>query len=187
MKRSTKWVAALAVVGILLPAGPALAEERTCRGTIGGGHGRQPARPAGRDVHAQRHTREGTVKVERAATLRARGVRVIGNVQAENARNVRGPRWLDGRRQRPDRPGRRRDGSSGAASKATSCSTSNREPSLANSNRVGGSLQAFQNTGGVTISEQPIDGNLQCKENEPPPTGGGNIVQGNKEDQCASL
>jgi hypothetical protein len=32
-----------------------------------------------------------------------------------------------------------------------------------------------------------IDGNLQCKENVPAPTGGANVVQGNKEDQCARL
>jgi hypothetical protein len=54
-------------------------------------------------------------------------------------------------------------------------------------NVVGGNVQAFQNTGGVEIANNRIDGNLQCKENRPRPTGGGNIVQGNKENQCASL
>ena len=52
---------------------------------------------------------------------------------------------------------------------------------------VGGSVQVFQNSGGVAISRNRIDGNLQCKENSPAPTGGGNVVQGNKEDQCARL
>jgi hypothetical protein len=37
------------------------------------------------------------------------------------------------------------------------------------------------------ISQNRIDGNLQCKENNPAPTGGGNVVQGNKEDQCKRL
>jgi hypothetical protein len=32
-----------------------------------------------------------------------------------------------------------------------------------------------------------VNGNLQYKENSPPPVGGNNIVQGNKEEQCASL
>jgi hypothetical protein len=41
-------------------------------------------------------------------------------------------------------------------------------------------LQAFKNTGGVSITRNVIDGNLQCKENRPPPTGGGNIVDGKK-------
>ncbi|MBW4556972.1 MAG: hypothetical protein KME59_13680 [Trichormus sp. ATA11-4-KO1] len=49
------------------------------------------------------------------------------------------------------------------------------------------SYSAFQNTGGLTIKNNRIDGNLQCKENRPAPTGGGNIVQGNKEDQCSRL
>jgi len=48
-------------------------------------------------------------------------------------------------------------------------------------------VQAFQNRGGVTISRNRIDGNLQCKANRPAPRGGGNIVGGNKEDQCARL
>jgi hypothetical protein len=42
----------------------------------------------------------------------------------------------------------------------------------------------FQNTGGVEIRRNVIDGNLQCKENQPAPVGGGNVVGGNKEDQC---
>jgi len=54
-------------------------------------------------------------------------------------------------------------------------------------NTIGGNLQAFQNTGGVSIISNNIDGNLQCKENQPAPTGGGNIVQGNMEDQCANF
>jgi hypothetical protein len=48
-------------------------------------------------------------------------------------------------------------------------------------------VQAFQNTGGVTVARNRIDGNLQCKENSPRPTGGNNVVQGNKEDQCRAL
>jgi hypothetical protein len=58
---------------------------------------------------------------------------------------------------------------------------------VANRNRIGGNLQAFQNDGGVRINNNRIDGNLQCKENVPTPTGGGNQVGGNKEDQCEGL
>jgi hypothetical protein len=53
--------------------------------------------------------------------------------------------------------------------------------------RVDGSLQVFGNTGGVTISDNSIGGNLQCKDNSPAPGGGGNLVQGNAEDQCENL
>jgi hypothetical protein len=54
-------------------------------------------------------------------------------------------------------------------------------------NDVNGSVQVMQNVGGVEISKNIIDGNLQCKENVPPPTGGGNDVQGNAEDECETL
>jgi len=54
----------------------------------------------------------------------------------------------------------------------------------ANFNRVGGNIQVFKNRGGAVIRKNRVDGNLQCKENRPRPTGGGNIVQGDKEDQC---
>src|SRR5690606_9877464 len=51
----------------------------------------------------------------------------------------------------------------------------------------GADVQAFSNTGGVVIADNSIDGNLQCKSNVPAPAGGNNVVQGNKEDQCADL
>jgi hypothetical protein len=45
----------------------------------------------------------------------------------------------------------------------------------------------MENSGGVTIAGNVVNGNLQCKENEPEPVGGGNRVGGNKEDQCEDL
>lgn len=52
---------------------------------------------------------------------------------------------------------------------------------------VNGDVQPFDNRGGVTITDNFIEGNLQCKGNDPAPSGGGNIVHGNAEDQCAGL
>jgi hypothetical protein len=86
----------------------------------------------------------GTIQVAANAVLTARRIVVIGNVQAENARQVN---ILD------------------------NC----------------GNLQVVQNSGSVEIQYNTIDGNLQCKENSPAPTGGANRVGGNKEDQCARL
>jgi hypothetical protein len=63
----------------------------------------------------------------------------------------------------------------------------NRGPLAIRDNVVGGNVQGFQNRGGLEISRNRIDGNLQCKENSPRPVGGGNVVQDNKEDQCARL
>jgi hypothetical protein len=54
-------------------------------------------------------------------------------------------------------------------------------------NVIDSDLQTFQNKGGVWIARNRVDGNLQCKANRPRPRGFGNIVQGNKEDQCARL
>ena len=53
-------------------------------------------------------------------------------------------------------------------------------------NVVGSDVQLFDNRGAYVASNR-VDGNLQCKGNVPAPTGGSNVVQGNKEDQCRSL
>ncbi len=57
---------------------------------------------------------------------------------------------------------------------------------LADGNRIGGSLQAVGNRGGLALFDNQMNGNLQCKENQPAPTGSGNVVA-SKEDQCAGL
>ena len=52
--------------------------------------------------------------------------------------------------------------------------------------RVGGSMQIVQGRR-AALRRNRVDGNLQCKENSPRPTGGGNVVEGSKEDQCRRL
>jgi len=187
MKRSTRW-AAVAVLGgaLLLPAGPAAAEERVCRGSIGARTVDNLRVPQGATCTLNGTYVKGTVKVQRAATLKAYGIRVVGNIQAENARNVvvRGRSRIGGSVQIVQggaaRIVRNRINGDILFDDQARALTANR-------NRIGGNLQAFQNTGGVTIRNNRINGNLQCKENVPRPTGGGNVVQGNKEDQCANL
>jgi hypothetical protein len=164
----------------------AAAEERTCRGTIGAITLDNIRVPQGASCTLNGTQAKGTVKVERSATLRANNVRVVGNVQGENARRV-------------DVVGGSRVGGSvqvvqgGAATVADSFITqdilydANASLVRALRSRVGGNVQAFQNRGGVQIANNVINGNLQCKENRPAPTGGGNRVGGNKEDQCARL
>jgi len=51
---------------------------------------------------------------------------------------------------------------------------------------IGSDLQLFKNSGGATLTDNTIRQNMQCKENQPAPTGGGNVA-GNKEDQCSRL
>ncbi|MGH2589599.1 MAG: hypothetical protein ACRDGW_02240 [Actinomycetota bacterium] len=187
MRRSMRWVLVLAMGGaLLLPAGPASAEERVCRNSIGAVTVDNLRVPQGAECTLNGTFVEGTIKVERDATLRASGVRVIGNVQAENARRVVV-------RARSSVGGSVQIVQGGSAKIVHSKITGDilfddQDRALAaNSNRIGGNLQAFQNTGGVTINDNRIDGNLQCKENVPAPSGGGNVVDGSKEDQCERL
>ena len=57
---------------------------------------------------------------------------------------------------------------------------------VASANRVGGSLQAMANRGGLTLTGNRMVGNLQCKDNLPAPVGGGNVAS-QKQDQCRAL
>jgi hypothetical protein len=184
--RSSVTTAALAALAGLALAAPAAAEETTCRGTIGAATVDNLRVPQGATCTLNRTLVKGTVKVERAATLHARGVRVIGNVQGENARAVN---VTDG-----SRVGGSVQVKQGAGARVLDSFIThdiqydaNNSSLEASRNRVGGSIQVFQNTGGVRIASNRVDGNLQCKENRPAPTGGGNVVQGVKEDQCARL
>jgi hypothetical protein len=174
-------------LGVLVSAAPsALAEETTCRGTLGAITVDNLRVPQGASCTLNGTTVEGTIYVEANATLRANDVHVIGNVQGENARrvNVVAGSFVGGSIQVVQ----------GGAAQVTASEVggdllfdSNNGSLSARNNTIGGNLQAFQNTGGVVISRNVIDGNLQCKENNPAPTGGRNIVHGNKEDQCANL
>jgi hypothetical protein len=182
-------IAALTMlIGLSLTLAPGIvrAEERKCRGTLSDITVDNLRVPQEASCTLNGTLVKGTVKVERAASLVANDVRVIGNVQAENARKV------------IVRNGSRIGGSvqvvqGGAARVAESRVNAdilydeNARSLRVLRNQVGGNVQAFQNSGGVEIRGNTIDGNLQCKENVPSPTGGNNVVHGNKEDQCAAL
>ncbi|MGH8131545.1 MAG: hypothetical protein ACRES3_11890 [Steroidobacteraceae bacterium] len=177
---------ALAAPLLLLAAPPASAEERVCRGTIRATTVDNLRVPDYANCVLLGTRVKGTIKVEWSATLRAEDVVVIGNVQAENARNVR---VLDG-----SRVGGSVQVKQGGAATVSDSRVEGDIQYGSNSaklqvlrNIVGGSVQAFQNKGGLEIRRNTIDGNLQCKENAPAPVGGRNIVGGNKEDQCARL
>ena len=177
---------ALAAPILLLSAAPASAEERVCRGTIGATTVDNLRVPQYASCVLLGTRVKGTIKVEFNATLRAEDVLVIGNVQAENAKSVR---VLDGSRVGGSVQVKQGGGAvvSDSRIEGDIQYDANSAKLCALRNRVGGSVQAFQNVGGLEIRRNTIDGNLQCKENTPPPTGGGNIVGGNKEDQCARL
>lgn len=179
--------AACATSLILLTGLPAaFAEERVCRGSLGAITVDNLRVPSGASCTLTRTRVKGSIVVQRNAHLVAKGVRVIGNVQAEDAaRVVVADNSRVGGSVQLVQGGR-------AHVSATTINgdllyDENTGPLRAADNTIGGNLQAFQNTGGVAIIGNVIDGNLQCKANAPAPTGGGNIVQGNKEDQCRNL
>lgn len=161
---TTTVTAAVAALGVF--ALPAVAEERTCRGSIGKVTVDNLRVPQGATCTLSGTLVKGTVKVERGATLRATAIRVIGNIQAENHRHVAVTQ------------GSRVGGS--LQVKQGGSATVDRSI-------FGSDVQFFTNAGAIRITANRIDGNLQCKENRPAPTGGANVVQGNKEDQCARL
>lgn len=187
MKRTITLVlaAGIAAATALVAPTAAHAEETTCRGSLGAVTVDNLRVPSNTTCTLNGTRIQGTVKVESNATLRATQIRVTGNVQAENARSVQISRSSINQAVQIVQGG----GASltGNVIGGTLLYDDNTMRLVANNNTIDGDLQAFQNTGGVQLRSNRIDGNLQCKENSPAPTGGGNIVQGNKEDQCSRL
>ncbi len=178
----------LAIVTLMAAASTAQAEERVCRGTIGGATVDNLRVPQGAACTLNGTRVEGTIKVERNATLTASGVRVKGNVQSEEFKTVRlvNGSVVVGSVQL-------KNGLSGGLASVNSSRIngdlqfeSNRARVVTRGSTVLANLQAVQNKGGVAFTNNRISENLQCKENNPRPTGGGNVA-GDKEGQCAAL
>jgi hypothetical protein len=188
MKKSN-YLSARPVLICLLSAlwlSPAMAEETVCNGSLGAVTVDNLRVPQNATCRLTGTRVKGTITVQNNAALVARKVVVIGNVQAENARQVN---VLAG-----SRVGGSVQLVQGGGAKVYDSFIdsdilfdSNNAYFRAARNNVGGNIQAFQNSGGVEISSNTINGNLQCKENFPEPIGGGNVVGGNKEDQCSGL
>lgn len=178
--------AVLSAAGIMSYSLVALADEVTCRGTLGAVTVDNVRVPDGATCTLSGTRVKGTVKVESNATLRASKINVIGNIQAENAKNVvvNFNSVIGGSIQIKQSAAA---GITNTRIKQDLQFDTNAAQLVATGNTIGGNLQAFKNTGGLTVRNNKINGNLQCKENRPAPTGGGNIVQGNKEDQCSRL
>ena len=175
----------LVVLGLLL-APAAQADERVCRGYIGKITVDNLRVPDNATCTLYGTRVKGTIKVEYGSTLKARRIVVIGNVQAENSSLVH---VLENSRV----GGSVQLKQGGRASVNDSHVDgdiqfeSNAGMLRALRNDVGGNIQIMQNVGGVEVRRNMVDGNLQCKGNNPVPIGGGNVVSGNKEEQCRRL
>ena len=131
---------------------------------------------------------EGTVKVERNATLVANTIRVKGNVQSEGSRSItlRQGSVVVGSVQLENGL----DGGSGRVLNSRVNGDlqffSNEARMISRGNTLLANLQANQNTGGLVIENNRTSENLQCQANNPSPTSGGNTA-GDKKDQCAAF
>lgn len=181
-------VALASVLAMTMAIPAALADERVCRGTIGATTVDNLKVPSGATCELNGTRVQGTVQVESGARLYAEGIRVIGNVQSQGFKvvsltsgsSVGGSVQLE-------------NGKSGGLGKVGSTRIngdlqlfSNSARMVAQGSTILANLQAVSNTGGLLIRNNNISENLQCKQNNPPPVGGGNTA-GDKEDQCARL
>jgi hypothetical protein len=184
MSKKSFLMSAVVMAGVLASA-PAMAEEFSCTGAVGAVALDNLFVPDGATCVLDRTRMNGSVVVGRGATLRATSVSVNGNLQAEGAAfvGVAGYSTIGGSVQIVQ--------GGGASIERARVNgdvqfESNNSAIAANSNIIGGSLQAFQNIGGLAFNNNRMNGNMQCKENTPPPTGSGNRSP-SKEDQCARL
>jgi hypothetical protein len=185
---SASFFFAMAVLALVVFAPAAQAEERVCRGTIGGATVDNVRVPQGASCTLNGTRVEGTVKVERNAKLFANSVRVKGNVQSEGFRTVylRQGSVVVGSVQLENGL---RDGSGNVLNSRINGDLqffSNNARMVARGNTILANLQANQNKGGLVIKNNRIAENLQCQSNNPRPVGGGNTA-GDKEGQCARL
>jgi hypothetical protein len=154
-------IGSVTIDGNVLVAAPCRLEGTTVKGNI--------HLYAGGSLIARNGTRvEGSIQAENSDFIDVAETQVNGNIQLDN---LVGDRSLI------------ESSTIGGSIQLTS----NRSRLEVLGNTVNADVQAFGNTGGVVVADNVIDGNLQCKSNNPLPAGGSNRVQGNKEDQCASL
>lgn len=156
-----------------------------CRGTIGAIQVEQIIVPEGSKCVLKGTIVEENVEVKPRATLVAQGAIVGGNIQAAEAAavTVKAQSRVEGNVQLKQGGAvyvlrSRIDGDLQIEQNARAVEASY--------NTVRGNMQVFQNTGGVKLVQNRVAENLQCKENNPRPTGSGNVA-GSKEDQCARL
>ncbi len=165
----------LALSAALLTAPAAQADSVTCSGTIRAvSIDGDVIVPKGATCSLIGTRVDGNVQVKEKARLYARGVVVGGNVQADNHRVVEVTSRVVNGVERRSRVGGSIQAKQGGGGKLVRTIT-------------GSDIQLFSNDGAFTVSRNRVDGNLQCKSNTPAPTGSGNVVEGNKEDQCAKL
>ncbi len=194
MKTPLKLVAAtaIALAGGVAVAPAAQAGDFECRGTLGAvtvvGTVIVPDDATctldGTDV-------QGGIVVKSRATLVATGVETTGTISGESPTKVEVRGSQVGNGVSLSKGGGEQNPSGWLVLAGNSVTgdvqfADNRVPVEISNNIVGGSIQANKNTGGLTVTANRIVNGLQCQDNDPFPTGGGNIAA-QKQGQCERL
>lgn len=183
---STLFMAVSIVIGLAwATTTDALANDLQCTGTVTGGIYENLEVPIGATCVLNGTRVDGNIFVRTGAALQASDIEVEGNIQAEGAAvvTVNNNSTVGGNIQL------KQGGSSFLDQVIVEGDIqleSNSQPQSVTRNTVGGNIQIVQNTGGAAIFDNRIDGNLQCKQNNPAPTGGRNQAA-SFEDQCAGF
>ncbi len=167
------------------PGGGGNGDDFQCTGAVGALTKENVNVPSGATCTLAGTIVQGNIIVGTGSTLNASGVKVDGNVQAEGSTKVtvKANSTVGGNIQVKQGGGAFVD-----QVKVTGDIQfeSNTAEFNASRNTVGGNIQVFSNSGGASIIDNRIDGNLQCKSNFPAPTGARNQAQ-SLEDQCAGF
>lgn len=163
----------------------ARAEEVQCTSTLGAQQYEEIVVPDGQSCTLNGTHVDGNIKVGTGSTLQANNVRVGGNIQAEGSSNVvvTTGSVVDGNIQIKQGGGA---SVAGVRVNGDIQIDSSRDKVETVNNQVGGNIQIMGNNGGVLVLSNNIDGNLQCKENNPVPEGANNRAD-SLEDQCATF
>ena len=176
----------LTLTSVLGTAPQALAEATRCRGALGAVTVDDLLVPSGATCILDGTIVRGNISVRSGATLDATGVSVRGNIHSDEhaAVSVDGASKVGGSIQL------RRGGAFNILDTAVGGDIQvdeNRGASSLDANTVGDDVHVIRHRDGVTVTNNQIDGNLQCRDNVPAPTGGGNVVEGNVDGQCRRL
>jgi len=163
----------------------ALDDDEVCTDNVGEVVDGNVIVPDGMECTLEGSRIDGNVLVGIDATLVALGVTVEGNIQAEGARAV-----IVGDDTHVDGNIQIKYGGSvevlGTTIRGDLQFEENADSLTVSESVVGGNLQVFKNSGDIALESNQISGDLQCKENDPAPVGGGNTAA-SKEDQCFAL
>jgi hypothetical protein len=191
MNVKRKWIfvfliSALTLLITLASSASAPAADTLCTGSLGAVQVDNLVVPEDASCTLNGTIVGGNLTVRKNATLIAYAVQVSNDVQADNATTVNiYPGSSVGHNLKIVRSGAA-EIQSVEIDNDLQVNENDQAVNVADST-IGHNLKADKNTGGVSINSNYIGANLQCKDNDPPPTGSGNIVIGNMENQCANF